>query len=258
MDVSPTSAKPVQDDISCCGASEVIIISNMDTMQQVKVEIKGVQNALLVTFGEGDWPDAEASLLARVETQNAFFTGARLAVDVGERELRAAAMGRLRDRLGDLGVNLWAVISLSPTTQQTAQRLGLATRLPGSSPSRRTRKQQAEPSHSDDAAIMVKKTLRSGSKIEHAGHVTVIGDVNPGAEIVAGGDVIIWGRLRGSVHAGYENNQDAMVCALEMNPTQLRIADTIATPPKRKRGEKLTAESALIMKGEIVFLAWKK
>lgn len=232
----------------------------METTQQVKVEIKGVQNALLVTFGEGDWTDAEASLLARVETQNAFFTGARLAVDVGERDLRAADMGRFRDHLGDLGVNLWAVISLSPTTQQTAQRLGLATKLPGTSPRRRTaQSRRAATVHkSDSEAILIKKTLRSGSKIEHAGHVTVIGDVNPGAEIVAGGDVIIWGRLRGSVHAGFENEQKATVYALEMTPTHLRIADKIATPPKRKRGEKLKAESAVIKGNEIVFLVWKK
>ncbi len=231
----------------------------METTQQVKVEIKGVQNALLVTFGEGEWPDAENSLLARVETQNAFFKGARLAVDVGERELRAADMGRFRDRLGDLGVNLWAMISLSPTTQQTAQRLGLATRLPGSSPKKRVQQRRAvaEPK-SNSEAILIKKTLRSGSKVEHNGHVTVIGDVNPGAEIVAGGDVIIWGRLRGSVHAGFEHNEKAMVCALEMEPTQMRIADKIATPLKRKRGEKLKAESAIVKGDEIVYLTWKK
>ena len=236
-----------------------MVFSMMETTQQVEVEIKGVQNALLVTFGEGQWPDAEASLLARVETQNAFFKGARLAVDVAERDLRAADMGRFRDRLGDLGVNLWAVISLSPTTQQTAQRLGLATRLPGSSTRKRTKsRQRAAATSSDSEAILVKKTLRSGTKIEHSGHITVIGDVNPGAEIVAGGDVIIWGRLRGSVHAGVEKNEKAMVCALEMAPTQLRIADKIAILPKRKRGEKLRAESAIVDRGEITFLVWKK
>ena len=231
----------------------------METTQQVKVQIKGVQNALLVTFGEGDWPDAEASLLARVETQNAFFTGARLAVDVGERELRAAEMGRFRDRLGDMGVNLWAVISLSPTTQQTAQRLGLATKLPGSTTRKRTvQRQTRNIPNRDSEAIVIKKTLRSGTKIEHDGHITVIGDVNPGAEIIAGGDVIIWGRLRGSVHAGYEDNQSAMVCALEMRPNRLRIAGSIAQVPKRKRGEKLQPESAVIENGKIIFLVWQK
>ncbi|MEE4193984.1 MAG: septum site-determining protein MinC [Anaerolineae bacterium] len=232
----------------------------METTQQVKVEIKGVQNALLVTFGEGDWPNAEASLLARVETQNAFFKGARLAVDVGERELRAADLGRFRDHLGDLGVNLWAVISLSPTTQQTAQRLGLATKLPGTISRKRglSRRTAAPPVSSDREAIVIKKTLRSGARVENTGDVVVIGDVNPGAEIVAGGDVIIWGRLRGSVHAGVENNEKAMVCALEMTPTQLRIAGKIATPEKRKRGEKLRAESAIVDRGEITFLVWKK
>jgi len=67
-----------------------------------------------------------------------------------------------------------------------------------------------------------------------------MGDVNPGAEIIAEGSVIIWGRLRGSVHAGATPRTDlsqdeaAFVCALEMKPTRLQIASEIATMPKGK------------------------
>ena len=50
--------------------------------------------------------------------------------------------------------------------------------------------------------ILVHRTLRSGQALHHAGHVTLIGDVNPGAEIIAGGDIVVWGKLRGIAHAG--------------------------------------------------------
>ena len=230
----------------------------MDTMQQIPVEIKGVQNALLVTFGEGDWLLAEASLLQRVDAQNAFFKGARLVVDVAERELKAADMGKFRDLLSERGVSLWGVLSTSVATQETTRRLGMATQLPGSKPVRRpTERRPAEP-QAQEEAILIRKTLRSGMKIEHSGHVTLIGDVNPGAEIVAGGDVVIWGRLRGSVSAGMENNSGAVVCAMEMEPTHLRIADTIANVPARRRGEKRGPEVASLQKNEVIFRIWKK
>ncbi|NSW51098.1 MAG: septum site-determining protein MinC [Anaerolineae bacterium] len=226
-----------------------------DIEQKVRVEIKGVQNALLVTLGEGDWADAERSILARVEAQNSFFKGARMAVDVGERSLRAAELGSFRDHLSDLDVTLWAVLSSTDVTEETARRLGLATRLPGTA----TRKQKIAPvstEFSGESGILLRKTMRSGFKVTHPGHITVIGDVNAGAEIIAGGDVVVWGRLRGMVHAGADGNHQAMVCALELTPMQLRIADKIAVPPRRKKGEVLQPEIARIANDQVVAEPW--
>jgi septum formation inhibitor MinC len=79
--------------------------------------------------------------------------------------------------------------------------------------------------------LLVRRTLRSGQLLQHLGHVVVIGDVNPGAEIVAGGDVVVWGRVRGMIHAGALGDNKAIVCALELRPTQLRIGGHIATSP---------------------------
>jgi hypothetical protein len=87
---------------------------------------------------------------------------------------------------------------------------------------------------SGESAVLVQRTLRSGFRLAHQGHVVVIGDVNPGAEIVAGGSIVVWGRLRGVVHAGANGNEDATICALDMNPTQLRIASFFSVTPQRK------------------------
>ena len=78
--------------------------------------------------------------------------------------------------------------------------------------------------------MFLNRTLRSGTRIEFAGHVVVLGDVNPGAEVVAEGNVIVWGRLRGMVHAGAQGNRKAVICALELSPMQLRIADEVSAP----------------------------
>jgi septum site-determining protein MinC len=85
----------------------------------------------------------------------------------------------------------------------------------------------------DDAAKWVKGPLRSGGRVIYDGNVVVMGDVNAGAEIVAGGSIIVWGRLRGVVHAGAQGDKNAVVCALELVPTQLRIAGEIAVSPKK-------------------------
>ncbi len=79
-------------------------------------------------------------------------------------------------------------------------------------------------------------TLRSGQFFRHAGTVVVLGDVNPGAQIISGGDVLVWGRLRGIVHAGAMGDESAIVAALDFEPVQLRIAGYIAMSPKGASG----------------------
>jgi septum site-determining protein MinC len=68
--------------------------------------------------------------------------------------------------------------------------------------------------------------------------VVVLGDVNPGAEIIAEGNVIIWGRLRGMVHAGSKGNRAAVICALDLSPMQLRIADEASSVLKPQESPK--------------------
>jgi septum site-determining protein MinC len=90
----------------------------------------------------------------------------------------------------------------------------------------------------EDSALFLNRTLRSGTRVEFSGNVVVLGDVNPGAEIIAEGNVIIWGRLRGMVHAGCKGNREAVICALDLSPTQLRIADEASAILKPQQNPK--------------------
>jgi septum site-determining protein MinC len=74
-------------------------------------------------------------------------------------------------------------------------------------------------------------TVRSGVEIRHSGTVVVLGDLNPGGSVVANGDILVWGRLRGVAHAGASGNSKCLIMALQMEPTQLRIADFVARAP---------------------------
>jgi len=221
---------------------------------QPQVQIKGIREGLLVTLGEGSWEEVQKALLEQLDQQAEFLKGARLALDVGNHVLKAADMGQLRNNISERELSLWAVLSNSPTTEQTAQTLGLATRIG------KPRPDVAAPRvdtnlHDGEQGILIHRTLRSGFSIQSDGHVVIIGDINPGAQIIAGGDVIVWGRLRGMVHAGANGNEAAVVCALDLSPTQLRIAGQIAVTPQR-RG-KSQPEMARLRNGQVVAEPWE-
>ena len=199
-----------------------------------QITIKGIREGLLVTLGEGEWPDLENALLDHIDNQGEFLKGAQLTLDIGNQVLRAAELGHLRDILSERGVNLRAILTRSPSTEIAAQDLGLATRLSKPRPERETR--PLDTKLTGDEAVLLRRTLRSGHNINYFGHVVVLGDVNPGAEIVAGGNIVVWGHLRGTVHAGAEGNKNAVICALDMSATQLRIADQISVLPTLKKG----------------------
>jgi septum site-determining protein MinC len=190
---------------------------------QSLVQIKGLRDGLLITMDDASWEVQRAALMAQVDQQPAFFQGARLALDVSTQVLHVNDLVELRDQLSERGIFLWAVLSESPTTEKTAQLLGLATRI--SKPRPEETRQFAVEDFGDDSSLFLSRTLRSGTRVEFPGHVVVLGDVNPGAEIIAEGSVIVWGRARGLIHAGSKGDRSAVVCALELSPTQLRIAD---------------------------------
>ncbi len=217
------------------------------------VQIKGLRDGLLVSLSDAAWEDQHAALLSQIDEKQAFFQGARLALDVGTQILRVNEMVELRDHLSERNVSLWAVISESPTTEKTAQLLGLATRI--SKPRPEEGRHIEVQDLGEGTALFLNKTIRSGARIEFAGHVVVLGDVNPGAEIVAEGNVIIWGRLRGAVHAGSKGNQTAVVCALDFAPIRLQVgADAMITSYKKETGK---PEMAFIRDERVVIEPWQ-
>jgi septum site-determining protein MinC len=217
------------------------------------IQLKGIREGLLVTLAGATWPELVAAFIENIESRSTFFRGARVVLDVGSQDLRVADLSRLRDQLSERGVSLWAVLSVSAQTERTAQNLGLATRL--SKPHLTEATAKPEQLLPEGAAKWVKGPLRSGGKVAYDGNVVVLGDVNAGAEIVAGGSVIVWGHLRGVVHAGAQGDQNAIVCALDLAPTQLRIAAEIAVSPKRSG--KSQPEVARLQDGHLEALPWR-
>jgi septum site-determining protein MinC len=217
------------------------------------IRIKGIRQGLLVTLGEGDWSHLVSALESHLSESPAFFRGGRVALDVGARDLTPAQVEKVCAMVADHQVELWALVGTGPGTRAVARDLGLVTDLVP--PGGRARS-SGDVDDSDAKAMLVRRTIRSGQRLRHPGDIVIIGDVNPGAEVVAGGDIVVWGRVRGLVHAGALEDENAVICALELAPTQLRIASHIARSPE-ERPTSPAPEMASIHDGQIVAVPWR-
>jgi septum site-determining protein MinC len=228
-------------------------------MSEPTFVIKGVKDGLLITLSPTEqWNMVTAELAAHIDQQGAFFNGARIIVDLGERPVPKYELSSLKALLERRELLLWAVLSDSHTTQESAEALDLRTSVgsivPGRAPIEDT--VQISPEETGTTGVLIRRTLRSGRTVHSNGHVVIYGDVNPGSEVIAIGDVIVWGRLRGNVHAGANGDENAVVCALDMTPTQLRIAGYIVTSPAEKR-HKPRPEVASVRNKQIVVEVWE-
>lgn len=107
----------------------------------------------------------------------------------------------------------------------------------------------------DAKSIFVSHTLRSGQRVECEGDVVVLGDVNVGAEVIAGGSVAVMGTLRGLVHAGATGRSDVVIAANALLPGQLRISGKIAVFPEGKQAP--GPEIAEFKQGSVIVRALK-
>ncbi|MGI6434332.1 MAG: septum site-determining protein MinC [Syntrophomonadaceae bacterium] len=100
--------------------------------------------------------------------------------------------------------------------------------------------------------LLLCKNVRSGQKMACRGNIVILGDVNPGAEIVAGGNIVVMGCLRGMAHAGALGDENAVISAYRLSPTQLRIANHITRPPDNEVVVAKDPELASIKDGKVV------
>ena len=80
-------------------------------------------------------------------------------------------------------------------------------------------------------------SLRSGQKIEYEGSIVILGDVNAGAEVLAGENIVVLGILRGMAHAGAKGNKEAIIAAASIESVQIRIANIVKEIEKTEINE---------------------
>ncbi|MGI6622740.1 MAG: septum site-determining protein MinC [Acetivibrionales bacterium] len=210
------------------------------------IVFKGNNEGLVIVIPDDyDFNKAKAEIEEKVQNAARFFKGAKIKVTYRGITLTPEEEEAIKSLLDEKSGAIIEGISKDDESRQNT----FIAKKPGKIP---------VSSHklffsSDDVGPckFVRSTVRSGTRIEFDGSVIVLGDVNPGGEIVASGNVVVLGALRGMVHAGSEGNRDSFIYALKLKPTQIRIAEAIARMPEDGDENKICPELARIKDGII-------
>ena len=208
------------------------------------VQVKADRNGFTLV------PDPAASLDAivafidqRLDQSRNFFQKTEMVLDLRTRPMRTDEISVLYEKLYEkskvkvVEVRLSDELSFSVAGEGRKSRFGSKGARPGP--------------HENHAPLIVRNTCRSGVRIVSPSDCVVLGDVNPGAEIIADGDVVVFGALRGLAHAGAGGERAARIWALSIEPHQIRIADLVAVPPRGAKPAPARFEVAEIQNGVI-------
>lgn len=193
-----------------------------------KVVVKGTRDGLLIKLpSEAPWNELVRVLGDQLDDAREFWSGAATQVDVGDHALDETQIKRLQEMLSKrYQLHLTGLFGRDNKTRLAASQLGLYAEVEA------TPEPEAPPSRNyQNNAVYLRQTLRSGQVLRHDGNVVICGDVNPGGEVVATGDIVVLGTLRGVAHAGAKGDEAAQIVAINLRPTQLRIAGHIARSP---------------------------
>lgn len=213
------------------------LLAKQEAIPPSAVKIRGQPGGVSIQLGEGSWDALLNALAERLDTAEGFFRGGRAVLELGSRETAEEQLRQVRTLLVRHDMALSVVKSTSSRTMRSALALGLSTSGDvEEAPAQRPMAPVVPITQPHSPYFVHNGTLRSGQVLRKAESVVVVGDVNPGAQVISAGDVMVWGRLRGVAHAGAGGNKNAVVAAIEFAPTQLRIAGVTAVSPDAKKG----------------------
>jgi septum site-determining protein MinC len=213
--------------------------------------LRGTRSGMLLTLEPGYvWAQVLEILATRLAESPAFFQRSVLSLDTRRRPLQPQEIEQLQDVLAPYGMTFKEVGSDELNDSRMLPSGALRT------PSGETGAALAIRPGDATNTLFTRRTIRSGQRLRYESSVVIMGDVNSGAEVIAGGDVVVWGALRGIVHAGYPHNEAALVCALVLAPVQLRIGALASRPPEGGATPPQTPEVASVKNGQIVVESW--
>lgn len=225
----------------------------------VGIKVRGTRDGLVLSLPEdartAPSKDVAAALVAHLDSARAFFSGAEVVVDLGARTVTEDEVSFYRLMLEEREVQVRGFSASTSDGRALLRKLGYhPLHVVAERPQSSAREQVVE----NPETLYLRRTLRSGTRVRHPGNLIIVGDINAGAEATASGDIIVWGVVRGTVHAGALGDTGAIICALALHPTQLRISSHYALPPADKQGKPLRGpERARLENGQLVVEPWK-
>ena len=224
--------------------------------QKIQVEIRNEKDRLVLTLptvseasvSEYTWSEIWQQMKLRLMAQKRFISS--------EISVHLVAHDRLLDsrQLQDIAETLSEMSLLLKSVGTSRRQTAIAAAGAGYSveqlqPKKAFSFESASTTSPPAEPLYLETTVRSGIEIRHRGSVIILGDVNPGGIVVADGDILIWGRLRGVAHAGAQGNSECTIMALQMEPTQLRIANALARAPEKSPTQQIAEVAYMTTQG---------
>ena len=215
-------------------------LSEIAVNQKIQVQLKSEGGKLLlilptesqVPTSEYGWSEIWQQVKVRLLGRERFFSpNTRLHLVAQDRLLDGRQLQELAETLSEAQIQMKSVSTCRRQTAIAAASSGYSVEQLQPETSLFSEPKTAKPPLAE--ALYLNMTVRSGVEIRHPGTVIVLGDLNPGGIVVADGDILVWGRLRGIAHAGASMNRECLIMSLQMEPTQLRIADAVARAPEK-------------------------
>ncbi len=203
----------------------------------VQIRLKSEGERLLLTLppetevpGAAIWLDLWQQLKHRLNAGERFWqANSTVHLIAQDRLLDGQKLQAIADALNEVQLQLVRVYTSRRQTAVAAATAGYS--VEQQSPTFSLNQKSSEPSELLAEPLYLQLTVRSGVEFRHPGTIVILGDLNPGGTVIADGDIFVWGRLRGVAHAGAGGNRECRIMALQMEPTQLRIADAVARAP---------------------------
>jgi len=208
------------------------------------VRIKGTRKGVTIIIKNGEHQSILKELEARLASSGFFLKGSEVVLEIELEKLGVDGLKEICRIIRNHELTPVKVISESRSVRKAAQALGLEVEKPSS--------------ERPEYALVKHGPIRSGQSVNYEGTVLIIGDVNPGAEIVAGGDIIVWGHLKGTAFAGAPDDPTRRIYALALEPTLLGIGTYVARPPEDEAHPGKGPEVALVQGDRIVVELWEQ
>jgi septum site-determining protein MinC len=205
--------------------------SSDETLIRIKANKDGF---VLVPHPAAPFDSILKELQDRLAKTRDFFARSEMVLDLRRRPLKTSQIAALHKLLRERGQVRMVEVQLSEDLRMALDQPAAPAQAPPPQPPRRASREDRE-----DVPVIIRSTCRSGIRVESSSDCVILGDVNPGAEVVAVGDIIVFGNLRGIAHAGALGDRSARIWAFSIEPSQIRIADLVAIPPK---GDKSTSK----------------
>ncbi len=280
---APASAQTAKQRLQSLLVHERALIAS--TRKQIPINLRGTRTGLAIQLGSGEWHEMMTELAMRLHDARArsFFQGARVQVETTDRKIDAIELQELVALLNQYGMVLDTIDNerpgqlrampprpTMPPPMESRMEPRLEPRRPEVAyppppnpapkavisqiplPSTAKTTEAPDPSR----ALLIRRSVQAGQVVREKGTVVILGDIGPAAEVVAEGDVIVCGKLRGIAWAGSTGDESRFVAALIFVPTQIRIAGASLGTLKDMGKFSWLSQIARLRDGRIVIEAW--